>query len=517
MKKDLLWRLIFIAAITVACLWSMLPLGKRINLGLDLRGGSHLVMEVQTGDAIRADRNDAHDFLVEKLKKEGIIAGAAEFPADNEFTVTVPAESIKEARGFAEDDLPGWNADFSGTVLTLKMTGNMQKDREDKAVQQALQTISNRVDALGLAEPVILREGTSNRIVVQLPGVDDPERVKEIIKATAVLDLKLVDKGPAETKEDLVQAYAGAVPSNVEIIGGRYKDESGRIIRNFYSVEKKSAVSGRDLKNARRSADRYNQPAVEFSLNAAGAKKFSKVTGENINRRLAIILDNQVMSAPNIKAQISDSGIIEGSFDIQEAEDLALTLRSGSLPASVIYLEERTVGPSLGQDSINKGIKSGLFGLLLITIFMLVYYRMAGVNAVAALALNVVILLGIMAYFRAVLTLPGIAGVILTIGMAVDANVLIFERIREEILVGKSVKAAIQLGFSRAMSAIVDSNLTTIISALFLFQFGTGPIKGFAVTLIIGLCASMFTAVFVSRFIFDFFFKYRERVETLSI
>ncbi len=517
MKKELLWRLILIVAITAGCLWSMFPLKERINLGLDLRGGSHLVMEVQTGDAIRADRNDAHDFLVEKLKKEGITAGEAQFPADNTFSIIVPADSIKEARVQAEDDLPGWSADYSGTTLTLKMAGNMLKDREDKAVQQALQTISNRVDALGLAEPIILREGTSNRIVVQLPGVDDPERVKDIIKATAVLDLKLVDKGPAENREDLIQAYAGSVPAHVEIIGGKYKDESGRTIRNFYAVEKKAAVSGRDLKNARRSMDRYNQPAVEFSLNAQGAKKFAKVTGENINRRLAIILDNQVMSAPNIKAQISDSGIIEGSFDIQEAEDLALTLRSGSLPASVIYLEERTVGPSLGQDSINRGVKSGLIGLLIVAVFMLFYYRLAGVNAVTALCLNIVILLGVMAYFRAVLTLPGIAGVVLTIGMAVDANVLIFERIREEILLGKSVKAAIQLGFSRAMSAIVDSNLTTIISALFLFQFGTGPIKGFAVTLIIGLCASMFTAIFVSRSIFDFFFKYRERVETLSI
>jgi preprotein translocase subunit SecD len=516
-KKDLLWKSILIGLVTLGCLWSMFPLDKKINLGLDLRGGSHLVMEVQTGDAIRADRNDAHDFLVEKLKKEGIAAAGGEFPEDNAFTLNVPAESIREARTLAEDSLPGWSTDYSGTTLSLRMAGNLLRDREDKAVQQALQTISNRVDALGLAEPVILREGTSNRIVVQLPGVDDPERVKEIIKATAILELKLVDKGPAENREDLVQAYAGTVPSSVEIIGGKYTDESGRTVRNYYAVEKKSAVSGRDLKNARRSVDRYNQPAVEFSLNAAGAKKFAKVTGENINRRLAIVLDNQVMSAPNIKAQISDSGIIEGSFDLKEAEDLALVLRSGSLPASVLYLEERTVGPSLGQDSIEKGVKSGLLGLLLIALFVLVYYRMAGVNAVAALCLNVVILLGIMAYFRAVLTLPGIAGVILTIGMAVDANVLIFERIREEILLGKSVKAAIQLGFSRAMSAIVDSNLTTIISALFLFQFGTGPIKGFAVTLIIGLCASMFTAIFVSRFIFDFFFKYRERVETLSI
>jgi preprotein translocase subunit SecD len=257
---------------------------------------------------------------------------------------------------------------------------------------------------------------------------------------------------------------------------------------------------------------------VEFSLNAAGSKKFAKVTGDNIGRYLAIVLDKQIMSAPVIKDRISTpNAVIEGGFDTKRAEDLALVLRSGSLPASVQYLEERTVGPSLGRDSIRQGVRSGLLGLLLITLFMLVYYRLAGVNAIAALILNVVLLLGIMAYFGAVMTLPGIAGVILTIGMAVDANVLVFERIREEILAGKSVKAAISLGFSRAMSAIVDSNLTTIISGLFLFQFGTGPIKGFAVTLIIGLLASMFTAVFVSRFIFDFFFKYRERVETLSI
>ena len=518
MKKDILWRLILILAITVACLWSMFPLDQRIKLGLDLRGGSHLVLEVQTGDALRADRNDSHDFVVEKLKKEGIAVTDSQFPEDAQFTLAVAQGQVRDARKTAEENLPGWSVDATGNILKMRMGPNTMRDRADLAVRQALETIRNRVDALGLTEPIILREGTTNRLVVQLPGVDDPERIKGILQSTAMLELKMVDKGPSESKETLLQAYGGTLPQNLEILPGTEKDEEGHSGRIWYAVDRKAAVSGRDLKNARRGADRYQQPNVEFSLNAAGAKKFAKVTGENVGRHLAIVLDNQVMSAPTIKDQINTpSAVIEGGFDIKRAEDLALVLRSGSLPASIQYLEERTVGPSLGRDSIRQGVRSGLLGLLLITLFMLIYYRLSGINAVAALSLNVIILLGIMAYFKATLTLPGIAGVILTVGMAVDYNVLVFERIREELLSGKSVKASIALGFPRAMAAIVDSNVTTVISSLFLFQFGTGPIKGFAVTLLIGVLASMFTALFVSRFIFDFFFKYRERVETLSI
>ncbi len=516
MKKDILWRFILILIVVISCIIFLYPPKEKIRLGLDLKGGSHLVLEVQTQDALIADRNDAFDFLQEKLKKEAISIEDKEFPNPFTFSIKVPDEKIDDALKIAEDNLPGWDVSISGNNLVAKMRTNTQREREELAIRQALETVRNRVDALGLAEPTILRQGSSNRIVVQLPGVDDPERVKDIIKATAVLELKLVDKGPTEDKESLIQAYGGTIPPNIEILSGKERGESGKKI--WYSVEKKASISGRDLKSAKRGLDRYGQPNVQFSLNASGSKKFAKVTGENIGKRLAIVLDNQIMSAPVIKDKITTpEAEIEGQFTIKEAEDLALVLRSGSLPASVIYLEERTVGPSLGRDSIKRGINSGILGLVLIVIFMVFYYRLSGVNAIVALLLNVIILFGIMSYLKAVLTLPGIAGIILTVGMAVDANVLIFERIREELLAGKSIKAAISLGFSRALSTIIDSNLTTIIAGLFLFQFGTGPIKGFAITLIIGLLASMFTAVFVSRVIFDFFYKYKERVKSLSI
>jgi len=516
MQKDILWRFILIFIVLFACIFFLYPPEKKIRLGLDLKGGSHLVLEVQTKDALVADRNDAFDFLQEKLKKEGIVIEDKEFIDEKSFSIKVPQDRLKDASTLVEENLPGWDLSRTSDKLIIKMRASTQRDREELAIRQALETIRNRVDALGLAEPTILRQGTTNRIVVQLPGVDDPERVKDIIKATAVLELKLVDKGPTEEKEALIQAYGGNLPNNLEILPAKERGEGGR--RAYYTVEKKASISGRDLKNAKRGVDRYGKPNVQFSLNASGSKKFSKVTGENVGRRLAIVLDNQIMSAPVIKDKITTPDAeIEGNFTIEEAEDLALVLRSGSLPASVVYLEERTVGPSLGRDSIERGIKSGILGLLLIMVFMFFYYRLSGLNSIVALILNIIILLGIVSYLKAVLTLPGIAGIILTVGMAVDSNVLIFERIREELLAGKSIKAAISLGFSRALATIIDSNLTTIIAGLFLFQFGTGPIKGFAITLIVGLLASMFTAVFVSRTIFDFFYKYKERVKSLSI
>ena len=516
MKKDILWRFILIFIVLVVCIYFVYPPSRKVKLGLDLRGGSHLVLEVQTKDALIADRNDAFDFLQEKLKKEGISIEEKEFPDEKTFKLKVSTERLKDAVFIAEDNLPGWDFNQTGEWIILKMRATTQREREELAIKQALETIRNRIDALGLTEPTILRQGSTERIVLQLPGVDDPERVKEIIKATAVLELKLVDKGPTEEKEALIQAYNGNIPQNLEILLGKERGEGGK--RVWWTVEKKSAISGRDLKSAKRGVDRYGKPNVQFSLNASGSKKFAKVTGENVGRRLAIVLDNQIMSAPVIKDKITTPDAeIEGNFTIEEAEDLALVLRSGSLPASVIYLEERTVGPSLGRDSIERGVRAGILGLVLIMLFVFFYYRLSGLNSIIALILNIIILFGIMSYLKAVLTLPGIAGIILTVGMAVDANVLIFERIREELLAGKSVKSAISLGFSRALSTIIDSNLTTIIAGLFLFQFGTGPIKGFAITLIIGLLASMFTAVFISRTIFDFFYKYKERVKILSI
>jgi preprotein translocase subunit SecD len=340
--------------------------------------------------------------------------------------------------------------------------------------------------------------------------------VKDLIRATAFLEIKPVIR-VAGSEQELLAASGGVPPADAEVVVGDMEDFDGRVIgREYYLLQRASVVTGRDLRNARRSQDEFGQPAVHFSLNPDGARKFESYTRAHVGERMAIVLDNRVRSAPVIRSAISDSGIIQGTFTVQQAEDLGLVLRAGALPASITYLEERTVGPSLGRESVVRGIRAGVAGMILVVLFMLGYYKLAGVNANVALVLNALLLLGAMAAFKATLTLPGIAGIILTIGMAVDANVLIFERIREELDAGKSVRNAVDLGFSRAFSTIVDSNLTTLIAALFLFQFGTGPIKGFAVTLSVGILISMFTAVFVSRTIFDTVLS-RRQVKVLSI
>jgi preprotein translocase subunit SecD len=316
----------------------------------------------------------------------------------------------------------------------------------------------------------------------------------------------------------LLAPTGGVVPADSEVVSGDQEGFEGEVIGTaYYLVKKSSIITGRELRTARRDQDEYGQATVSFSLQPAAIDKFADYTGSHIGTAMAIILDNTVMSAPVIRSRIPGDGQIEGNFSIEEAEDLALVLRAGALPAKVKYLEERTVGPSLGHDSIVRGVRAAVTGLLIVMLFMLVYYKLSGLNANVALVLNIIILMGAMAYFSATLTLPGIAGVILTIGMAVDANVLIFERIREELDVGKTVRSAIETGFSRAFGTILDANLTTFIAALFLFQFGTGPIKGFAVTLSIGILASMFTAVFVSRTIYMLLLAGRDRVQTLSI
>jgi preprotein translocase subunit SecD len=306
--------------------------------------------------------------------------------------------------------------------------------------------------------------------------------------------------------------------TDVEVLPATREDELGRATGvEYYAVRKTVPVTGTDLKNARVTKGRLGEPVIGFSMTPDGARKFGDLTGANVNRYLAIVLDNKIVSAPKINARIDDSGVIEGRFTAQTAADLALILRSGSLPASLTTLEERTVGPSLGRDSIRQGVLASIIGFVALIAAVLVYYKGAGINAVLALLLNLIILLGMMAYFHATLTLPGIAGIILTLGMAVDSNVLVFERIREELREGKTVMAAIQQGFQRAFGTIIDTHMTTIISALFLFQFGTGPIKGFAVTLLIGLFASVFTAFFVSRVIFDVVYRPEKRPAEISI
>jgi len=502
------------------CILSLFPLNEKVKLGLDLKGGIHLVLEVHTLDAIKADTIDAMESVENRLSRESIAKTDSRLIGDDGFEMVFPPESLEQAYSLAKDYLPGWDLETQEPdTLRGTMQAVFKREREDLAVRQALETIRNRVDELGLAEPTIQRQGMNdNRILVQLPGLDDPTRVKNIIKSTALLELSLVESGPAPDRQTIIDALGGTVPEGIRILDGKIKNEAGDVIgRNAYAVKEPPVISGRDLRNARRGIDSQGLPAVNFSLNPTGAKKFEKATAVNIGKQLAIILDGVVMSAPRINATISDEGIIEGNFSVKEAEDLALVLRSGALPASITYLEERTVGPSLGQDSIRRGVRAAILGLILVMVFMVFYYRLSGINAVVALFFNIIIIFGVMAYFGAVLTLPGVAGIILTIGMAVDANVLIFERVREELGLGKNVRAALSAGFSRAFGTIVDANVTTLIAALFLFQFGTGPIRGFAVTLMIGILGSMFTAVFVSRYIFDLVLSRKARVSSLSI
>jgi preprotein translocase subunit SecD len=519
MQRKLMWRWVLIGVVTAAAVFFMWPPDKKIHLGLDLRGGIHLVLQVNTQDAVRAEVDDATERVRGDLTEKGFApAMVTRLPDGTGFRLRLAPETpAKTLDKVIDDRLAEFKVD-RGVELTATLKPEVTRAIKDMAVRQGLETIRNRIDQFGVAEPVIQRQGIEgDRIVVQLPGVDDPARVKDLIRATAFLEIKPV-VSVAPTQEALLAASGGKVPEDAEVVSGDVEDMEGRVTgREYYLLKKASVVTGRDLRTARRSQDQYGQPAVSFTLNPEGATKFGAYTGAHIGDRMAIVLDNKVRSAPVIRGQISDSGIIEGNFTVQGAEDLALVLRAGALPASITYLEERTVGPSLGRDSVIRGLRAGLVGLVLVVAFMLFYYRGAGINADVALVLNAVLLLGAIGMFKATLTLPGIAGIILTIGMAVDSNVLIFERIREELALGKTVRNAVDLGFQRALSAIIDSNLTTIISALFLFQFGTGPIKGFAVTLTVGLTISMFTAVFVSRSIFEALLSRRAKVTTLSI
>jgi preprotein translocase subunit SecD len=385
-------------------------------------------------------------------------------------------------------------------------------------VERSIQTIGNRINALGLTEPVVRQEGRADsdyRILVELPGVDDPARVKDIIGQAAVLEIVEVKDGPFPSQEQALAQHGGVLPLNTRLV--KEPARGGGEGVSYYLVSRVPVVTGRDLRNARAGQDEFRKFETSFTLTQDGGQRFERFTEANIGNRLAVVLDNQIRSVATIQARISDSGRITNVGSEQEASDLALVLRSGSLPASIVYLEERSVGPSLGADSIRDGIIAGVAGLVAVIVVMLVYYKRAGVNAVLALFLNAIILIAILSYFKAVLTLPGIAGVILTIGMAVDSNVLIFERIREELRAGKAIVSAVDAGFGKAWWTIVDTHVTTIVSCLFLFMFGTGPVRGFAVTLVIGLLANVFTAVFVSRVIFDYELSGRRQLKTLSI
>jgi preprotein translocase subunit SecD len=521
MKRNVLWRGLLILAILVISVAFAYPLDKKINLGLDLRGGMHLVLQVHTEDALRAETDGDLGILLQEAKDDGLtLAGSRLSDTSFEITgLTTPEARDKVDALYGKYLESGWSSDISADRARFTMKTPFADQTRRNAVTQAKQTIDNRINAFGVAETVS-QEASNYRLVVELPGVDDQQRVRNLIKNTAFLEFRIVRVGPFPTRQAALANFNNQLPADGEMMAQDVRDkiDPSRVTETVYwVVEKQRTVTGRDLKDARVSqGGQFGEPVVAFNLNPEGAEKFSNLTGSNIGKPLAIILDGRLMSAPRINARIRDSGIIEGGFTPESAKDLALVLRSGALPASISYLEERTVGPSLGRDSIEKGILAGVVGTALVVLYMLIIYNLSGLNAVVALALNVVLLFGGLAAFNAALTLPGIAGVILTIGMAVDANVLVFERIREELRAGRTIRSSIDLGFEKALSSIVDGNLTTLIAAAFLFQFGTGPIKGFAVTLTIGLLASMFTAVFVSRWLFDVVLN-RYRIQKLSI
>ena len=499
MKKGLQWKVIFVVAVLSVAIFLAYPPKDKIHLGLDLKGGIHLLLLVKTEDAINMETDQEISRFEELFKKNNITFQTMSKERPGRFAVSgTVADQEGKARDLIDQYTRDWEYSFTGEKLVFNLKTLSAQVLRQQAVSQTIETVRNRIDQFGVAEPLIQGQG-SDKVIVELPGVSEPERVKDLIKVTAVLEWKLVRGGPAPDQESLLKDFGGKVPDDCEVVQGDPKRREA----GYFLLTRVAAVTGKDLRTVRRSVDEWNTPAVAFSLSPDGSSRFETVTGQNIGKRLAIVLDSRVQSAPNINARISGSGIIQGGFTVESADDLVLVLKSGSLPAGIKYLEERTIGPSLGADSIRQGLIAGLVAIMLVMGFMIFYYRLAGVNAVAVLIFNVVILFGCLAYFKASLTLPGIAGIILSIGMSVDANVLVFERIKEERAAGKNVASAIQLGFSRAFTAIFDSNLTTIISAIFLFQFGTGPIKGYAVTLIIGLVANMFTAVYVSHWIFD--------------
>lgn len=529
--SDVRVRLAIVAGVVILSAVLVTPLSETINLGLDLRGGTHMVMRVRTDDAVKAEIDLARERLRATLQEKGIAVGAMDSPALNALTISgIESARLEEARALVRDQYPQFDVDEAAGGLSLELRPGDESAIRDSAVRQALETIRTRVDKFGVAEPVIQRKGVgplADQVVVQLPGVDDPERVKDLIGSPAFLEWKMVKVPPgivadqfqpAADQQALAAMFGGTLPPDVEALPQELKTSDGRTQSVWWPVTRSSPLTGADLKNARRDADRFGTPAVNFLLTAEAGQRFQELTRANQGQLLAIVLDRKILSAPRINAVIAERGIIEGgNFTIESAEDLSLKLRSGALPARMDILEERTVGASLGADSIKQGVVASAIGSVVVILFMVLYYRLAGFNATVALVINILILLAAMASLRSTLTLPGIAGIALTIGMAVDANVLVFERIREELRAGRTVKAAVQAGFEKAFSTIIDSNLTTLIAAFALLGFGTGPVKGFAVTLSVGICANLLTAVFMSRALFDALLTFRPRQARLSI
>jgi preprotein translocase subunit SecD len=522
--KNFSWKLVLVFAVIVATLIYVLPTfkpelwpHKQINLGLDLQGGMHLILEVDTFKAVEDQVERISEEIRDQLRKEQLRKVTLDRIDGNRISAKIEnPEALEQFNAILKKDFDflqrklRTEADVS--TIILEMPVKEAEEIEKLAVDQALETIRNRIDQFGVAEPDIRRQG-ENRILIQLPGIKDTDRAKDLIGRTALLEFKLVDD-----TDDVNAALKGDVPAGKEILYQVQQDpESGKTSKVPLLLKKRTLLTGAYLTNARVDFDQFNVPFVSISFDKKGARIFERITGENVNKRLAIVLDNTVASAPVIQEKIAGGQArITGNFTLEEAKDLAIVLRAGALPAPVKILEERTVGPSLGADSIREGLISMLVGGILVVLFMIVYYKGAGVIADFALILNIFLIAGGLAGFQATLTLPGIAGIILTIGMAVDANVIIFERIREEMALGRTPRAAIDAGFDRATLTILDANVTTLIAAVVLFQFGTGPVKGFAVTLSLGVIASLFTSLVLSRLIFDYILKGR-KVKTLSI
>jgi preprotein translocase subunit SecD len=537
MNPNLKWKVVFIAIVLLLCVFGLVAqpsfptsvtqlkdnFAQRIRLGLDLQGGTHLVLQVQVDEAVGLQADQTLNLLTTQLRDRGIRYDEIQKVSNTQLLVrNIAPENMAAFRDLIASTFTDWDravapGETSSEMLTLRATAiNLIRQR---TMDQSEETIRRRIDALGLTEPVVAPYGQNNsELVVELPGEADPNRAKSVIQAGGQLELRRVaDVTPYPSEAAALAAHGGVLPPGTELVPAKSTDPS--VPPSVYLLDRTPIITGRDLRSAtaQLSTDAPGTYEVSFTISTDAARRFGPFTEQNIGRPMAILLDKKVESAPVIQSRIDDSGRITGRFGQQEANDLALVLRAGALPASIQYQEERTVGPSLGADSIRHGVQASVIALLLVMVFMVIYYRLSGINAVVALLLNLLILLAALAYFGAVLTLPGIAGVILTIGMGVDSNVLIFERIREELRGGKAAASAVDLGFKRAFLTIIDTHVTTVVSAIFLFLFGTGPVKGFAVTLTIGLAANLFTAVYVSRVIFDWHLSKMQRQAELSI
>jgi preprotein translocase subunit SecD len=524
MKKNLKNKIALIVAVLLVFVYGIIgipsgftgnalieSLNKRIHRGLDLQGGVHLILQVVVSEAVNSETDNTVARIQQDLKTAKLTFSQVYKPdparpdsiriEGTDSTKSSAVRSTLDTKYSSEYDVTGGGSDNN---FTITMKPNIVRALNEKTVEQAIETIRDRVDALGVSEPVIQAYGLGdNQILVELPGISDLDRVKALIQDTSRLEIHAVVGGPYQDEQAALASVGGALPGDQQIVHGSGALANGSDADSVYILQRVSVVAGSQFRSADPGTDQNGRRNVRFTLTNEAGDKFYEYTSANVGRSMAVVLGGRVREVANIKSAIRDSGEIEGTFSEDEVQTLSKMLRTGALPASLNYLEDRTVGASLGADSIKQGITAAIVGVLLVMIFMLVYYRGSGVNADLALILNLVILLGFMGFTGATLTLPGIAGVILTIGMGVDSNVLIFERIREEVRAGKAPSAAVDQGFAHAWVTIVDTHVTTIVSAAILFLFGSGPVKGFAVTLTFGLAANLFTAVFVSRVIFD--------------